>query len=266
MRPQFFASTKHRLRWLHSVLQGSVASVFLHSLVVAVLVLPVRGCEQVVLTDTPREDLREVGLIQSELSEFRQVNHDAAPMTDTLPSHFRAMDTISGANTVTADNSPDVDGLPLNHNASQHAGSLDVSRVIRPAVVHPDPAQLHQFMTTDGFNVAEGSANLVDNRQRQVYLPDTSNRMFNDRNWDRVVAWMKGRLCLLEPHQRFQVILYGNEPRRMRLRGVEADFYQATVQQIGLVLEQFSKSRGGFWLAGAMESGRWNLLRGQKSA
>ena len=31
-------------------------------------------------------------------------------------------------------------------------------------------------------------------------------------------------------------------------------------------LEQFSKRRGGFWLAGAMEDGLWALRRGHKTA
>ena len=31
-------------------------------------------------------------------------------------------------------------------------------------------------------------------------------------------------------------------------------------------LEQFSNSRGGYWLAGAMEYALWNLRRGHKSA
>jgi hypothetical protein len=51
-----------------------------------------------------------------------------------------------------------------------------------------------------------------------------------------------------------------------RTRGVQSGCRVMLRDAGSSVLEQFSKCRGGLWLAGAMEYGLWNLHRGHKSA
>jgi hypothetical protein len=86
-------------------------------------------------------------------------------------------------------------------------------------------------------------------------------------------------LCVRRLLQRYQRIVRGSTVTDVTTRVVQRLHRReygprVRVQELVLfgeivetgLLEQFSKSRGGFWLAGTMKYGLWNLRRGHKSA
>ncbi len=248
MPSQVSASPKRETRILQSLLPGSLGSVFLHGLIIGVLCLSGRGCHRPVTTDVQGEEFREIRLIQLALSDFGQTDQVLLRMSDLEQQPIRETDTARDARNAKADSSQDADAMPTNHDVLQRSRMSQSFDRIGSAVENPKAEQSRILVSPDGHHVADRSpnpdlselpvVNFLESGRRRVYLLDASDSMFNDGNRDRAVVRIKSWLSLLEPDQEFQIIFYGNEPLKMRLRGIDEDYHRATPQNIGLATHE----------------------------
>ncbi len=139
--------------------------------------------------------------------------------------------------------------MPTNHDVLQRSRMSQSFDRIGSAVENPKAEQSRILVSPDGHHVADRSrnpdlselpvVNFMESGRRRVYLLDASDSIASMMGTaDRAVIRIKSLLSLLEPDQEFQIIFYGNEPLKMRLRGIDEDYHRATAQNIGLATHE----------------------------
>lgn len=242
---------------LTSLLPSGLASIAVHGLILFIMLQTLRGCERGVSSDAGGEEFRTVGLTPLSHSAHEETSLDAPPAED--PAEQQPAETVEQtavADTAVPQQAPDASQL-LNHaDASPAAEAMEQPRVIGPgAPLAGLVAPLTQQPSPSGGHITGASPtpgpnaisfeNIADNGTRIVYLIDTSGSMHNNGRLDRAANQLKGSLRMLEPHQEFQVIFYGDRPTTMRLRGGAKDLYQANVRNLQLASDEIDAVRLG---------------------
>lgn len=241
----------HESRLLQSLLPSGLASIAVHGLILFIMLQTLRGCEQGVSSDAGGEEFKKIGLTPLAHPAHQETDLDAPPTEDPAEQSQQqeTIDQAAIADAAVPQQAPDTSQL-LNHaDASPSDAAVEQPRVIGPGaplagLVAPLPQQRSSYgghvtgaSPTPGPN-AISFENIADNGTRIVYLIDTSGSMHNNGRLDRAANQLKGSLRMLEPHQEFQVIFYGDRPARMRLRGGAKDLYQANVRNLQLASDE----------------------------
>ncbi len=86
---------------------------------------------------------------------------------------------------------------------------------------------------------------IADSGKRFVYLIDTSGSMHNGGRMELAQSQLLASLRMLEAHQEFQVLFYGDETIPMRLKGGAKDVYRATAANLILAKDEIETVDSG---------------------
>lgn len=243
------APQKHQSQLLQSLLPSSLASIAVHGLLLFLMLQAVRGCDKGVSSDAGGEEFRTVGITPLAPPADRQTDRDAPPTDDSADSQPVESDAVEDVEAAVPQEAPSVKQLLNQDDRSTADETIERPNVIGPGApldgliaplspqVLPSGGSVTGSSPTPGPN-AISFEDIVDSGTRIVYLIDTSGSMNNSGRLDRAVNQLKGSLRMLEPHQQFQVIFYGDRPIRMILRGGKKDLYQANVRNIQLANDE----------------------------
>lgn len=240
---------KYESRLLQSLLPSSMASLVVHGLILLVMFQAVRSCDQGVPSDAGGEQFHTIGLTTLSDPADRQTDRNTPPSEDDLPPQEGETQPTPNVDSAVPDQLPNVNEL-LNHSQTPTQGdTIELPEVIGAGSPLPglsNPRQ--QQILPGGGGVTGGSPNpgpnatsfenIVDSGTRFVYLIDISGSMSNGGRLGRALTQLKGSLRMLEAHQQFQVIFYGDHPIRIRLGGLKPrNLYPANVQNISLAMK-----------------------------
>ncbi|MCH2209970.1 MAG: hypothetical protein MK110_01610 [Fuerstiella sp.] len=226
-------------RFLQSLLPSSVASIVLHGLAIASTLLIARGCQQGVPADAGGEEYHTVGLVQL-LPEEPTVHKDS-----DLPASIEFTTPQDGEiDPAVPETPPSVDELLSDHRSVDPTGSVEIPNLIGIGTLMSGADAPVRLVSPSGGRSTGGSAdsgpdrtafmNITDSGRRFVYLIDTSGSMNNGGRMELAQSQLLASLRMLEAHQEFQVIFYGDAPIQMRLRGRTKGIYQATAANLNL--------------------------------
>lgn len=221
--------TNHRSQMkglFQSLLPSSVASVVFHALVLSLTVWGARGCQSDMQAKAGGEKYRHVGLAQ--------LPTKASERDDSLRS-----EAVDGVNESLDPPIPDVnsavpDQLPnpfkvLDQQQAVEANSESMNMIgpgtpLASQILDPPLRRLPSAGSVAGGGSPtpdEGDTSFLgieDSGERFVYIIDTSGSMHDGGRLGLARSQLISSLNMLQPHQQFQVIFYGDSALQMMIR------------------------------------------------
>ena len=251
----YSAQRKSETRLLQSLLPSSLASLVVHGLIISITFLAIRGCEQGVPADAGGEEFRTIGLTNLSDNTSDPTDSELPPADETEPVQDGQVEPVPDLDAAVPDRAPSVNDI-LNPSDRPAADVVsEIPEVTGPGSTLPGldpPARLipPKSGQRDGGSQTPSPDHtafmeIADSGQRIVYLIDTSGSMHDGGRMELAQSQLLASLRMLETHQEFQVIFYGDTPVRMRLRGGARDMYRATVTNIDLARDEIEAVDSG---------------------
>ncbi len=249
------ATRKSETRLLQSLLPSSVASIAVHGVILAAMFLAARGCEQGVPVDVGGEEFQTIGLTDLPGDAVDQADSELPPIEELITAQDGHIEPVADVEVAVPDQAPSVNDLLAPSHQSVSDVTLELPEVPGFGAALPGadpPARLIRKANggPQGASLTPGEAQtsfmeIADSGQRFVYLIDTSGSMHNGGRIELAQSQLLASLRMLEAHQEFQVIFYGDMPIRMRLRGGAKDVYRATVTNLNLARDEIESVDSG---------------------
>ncbi|MCH2200357.1 MAG: hypothetical protein MK102_00185 [Fuerstiella sp.] len=233
------AAKTSEAQFLQSLLPSSVASIALHGLIIGTILLMSRGCEPGVPVDAGGEEFHTVGLTQLFPDKPTvHTNSDLPASNEFNPPQEGEIDPV------VPETPPNVEQLLSDYRSSESAEAMKLPNVTGIGALMSGADAPVRLISPPGGHSKGGSPesgpdktafmNITDSGRRFVYLIDTSGSMNNGGRMELAQSQLLASLRMLEAHQEFQVIFYGDVPIQMRLRGRATDVYRATSANLNL--------------------------------
>ena len=249
------ATRKSEIRLLQSVLPSCVASFAVHGIILAAMFMAVRGCEQGVPADTGGEEFRTIGLTDLPGDTVDQTDTRLPPVEKLVPRQDAYIEPVADIEIAVPDQAPSVNELLAPSHQSISETTAEVPELpgfsaLLPGAEPPASLVPHANGRRQGGSPTPGEAQtsfmeITDSGQRFVYLIDTSGSMHNGGRMELAQSQLLASLRMLQAHQEFQVIFYGDTPTQMRLRGGAKDVYRATVTNLSLARDEIESVDSG---------------------
>jgi hypothetical protein len=221
---------KHESRLLQALFPSGLASITVHSLIIAIVFVTTRGCEQGMPANAGNDKFRTVEITEIASTTTGQISQDTPSPEGETPPH-----------------KVDVEPIPAVEPTSP-VGSTARTQAMEPLndtghdVPLPEFAQPPLMILPGGSNTVEGSqnpdstepalANNIESGTRFVFLIDTSDSMRNSNRWYLAQIQLMSNLRMLKPHQEFQIIFYSAHPATMQLLVGKRTVYQANARNL----------------------------------
>ena len=255
MPSQISATRNSESRLLQSLLPSSLASIVFHGLLIAAMFLAARGCEKGVPVDAGGNEYRTVGLTLLPDEAIEQADSESPPAAAVDSPRDGEIEPVPDVDVAVPETVPSVNELLEHSDPSSTDASINMPELVGPGaplpgldlpprLIPPPGGRLPGASDTPGPDTT-AFMDIADSGKRFVYLIDTSGSMHNGGRMELAQSQLLASLRMLEAHQEFQVIFYGDEPIPMRLKGGAKDVYRATAANIILAKDEIETVDSG---------------------